>query len=352
MELLNDYECEIKYHPGKANVVADALSRKVNTKVPRARISHLQVRISLRDCFLEDQEKAFEGKNIENEALCGMEMRFDKDDEGILYFKGRAWVPKVNGLRDVFMNEAYNTKYSIHPGADKMYQGLKMDFWWPRMKGDVARYVSRFMTSHFIPIKEDRDTERLARLYVEKIVTLHETGERSLATVDFVQETTEKVAIIKEKLKAARDWQKSYADQRRKPLEFEVGDKVLLKVLPWKGTVRFGKRGKLCPRYIGPFEIVARIGPVAYKLKLPQDLGDVHDTFHVSNLKKCLADDSKVVLLEELGVEDKLQIHEEPIEVLDRDEKRLKRNKIPIVKVRWDTRRGPEFTLEREDFCH
>ena len=177
-----------------------------------------------------------------------------------------------------------------------------------------------------------------------------ETGERSLATVDFVQETTDKVAIIKEKLKAARDRQKSYADQRRKPLEFEVGDKVLLKVSPWKGTVRFGKRGKLSPRYIGPFEIVARIGPVAYKLKLPQELGEVHDTFHVSNLKKCVADDSKVVPLEELRVDDKLQFREEPVEVLDRDEKLLKRSKIPIVKVRWDTKRGPEFTWEREDF--
>ena len=156
MELLNDYECEIKYHPGKANVVADALSRKVNTKVPRARISHLQVRMSLRDRFLEDQAKAFEGKNIKDEALCGMEMRFDKDDEGNLYFKGRAWVPKVNGLRDVLMNEAHNTKYSIHPGADKMYQGLRRDFWWPGMKGDVARYVSRCMTCAMVKAEHQK----------------------------------------------------------------------------------------------------------------------------------------------------------------------------------------------------
>ena len=120
MELLNDYECEIKYHPGKANVVADALSRKVSTKAPRARINHLRVKMSLRDRFIEAQAKAFEGKNIGNEALNGMEIRFDKDDEGIYYFKGRAWVPRMNGLRDVLMNEAHNTKYSIHPGADKI----------------------------------------------------------------------------------------------------------------------------------------------------------------------------------------------------------------------------------------
>ncbi|GJX97363.1 hypothetical protein Tco_0353161 [Tanacetum coccineum] len=112
-----------------------------------------------------------------------------------------------------------------------------------------------------------------------------EIGESSLIGPELVQETTDKVVLIKEKLKAARDRQKSCADNRRKPLEFEVGDRVMLKVSPWKGVIRFGKKGKLAPRYVGPFEILERIGPVAYRLRLPEELSGVHDTFHVSNLK-------------------------------------------------------------------
>ena len=123
-------------------------------------------------------------------------------------------------------------------------------------------------------------------------------------------------------MKTARDRQKSYADKRRKPLEFQVGNLVLLKVSHWKGMVRFGKRGKLNPRYIGPFEILARIGPVAYKLKLPQELQNVHDTFHVSNLKKCLTDATLIIPMEEIQVNEKLNFVEEPVEIMDREIKR------------------------------
>ncbi|GJU30300.1 hypothetical protein Tco_1173889 [Tanacetum coccineum] len=156
--------------------------------------------------------------------------------------------------------------------------------------------------------------------------------------------------VIKERLQAARDRQKSYADNRRKPLEFEVGDRVMLKVSPWKGVVRFGKKGKLAPRYVGPFEILERIGPVAYRLRLPEELSGVHDTFHVSNLKKCLADASLHVPLNEIKVDKTLRFIEEPVEILDREIKSLKRSKISLVKVRWDSKRGPEFTWEREDY--
>ncbi|GJT03106.1 hypothetical protein Tco_0824275 [Tanacetum coccineum] len=164
------------------------------------------------------------------------------------------------------------------------------------------------------------------------------------------EETTDKVVVIKERLQAARDRQKSYADNRRKPLEFEVGDRVMLKVSPWKGVVRFGKKGKLAPRYVGPFEILERIGPVAYRLRLPEELSGVHDTFHVSNLKKCLADASLHVPLNEIKVDKTLRFIEEPVEILDREIKSLKRSKISLVKVRWDSKRGPEFTWEREDY--
>ncbi|GJX00746.1 hypothetical protein Tco_0184659 [Tanacetum coccineum] len=166
---------------------------------------------------------------------------------------------------------------------------------------------------------------------------------------EIVQEATEKISQIKDKLKATRDRQKSYADRRRKPLEFSVGDHVLLKVSPWKGVVRFGKKCKLAPRFVGPFEITERIDPVAYRLRLPQELNDVHDTFYVSNLKKCFADQTLHVPLEEIQVDAKLNFVEELVEILERGFKKWKRSRIPIVKVQWNSKRGPEFTWEHED---
>ncbi|GJX86388.1 hypothetical protein Tco_0337162 [Tanacetum coccineum] len=149
-----------------------------------------------------------------------------------------------------------------------------------------------------------------------------EIGKSSLIGHELVQETTDK---------------------------FEVGDCVLLKVSPWKGVIRFGKRGKLAPRYVGPFEILERIGPIAYQLRLPEELSSVHDTFHVSNLKKCLADASLHVPLNEIKVDKTLRFVEEPVEIMDREIKKLKRSKIALVKVRWNSKRGSEFTWERED---
>ncbi|GJX40466.1 hypothetical protein Tco_0255456 [Tanacetum coccineum] len=150
-------------------------------------------------------------------------------------------------------------------------------------------------------------------------------------------------------MQVARDRQKRYANLKRKPMDFQVRDKVMLKVLPWKGVVRFGKRGKLNPRYVRPFKVLEKAGSVAYKLELPQELSRVHNTFHVSNLKKCYADEPLVVTLDGLHFDDKLYFVEESVEIMDREVKRLKRSRIPIIKVRWDSRRGPEFTWERED---
>ncbi|GJW60777.1 reverse transcriptase domain-containing protein [Tanacetum coccineum] len=176
-----------------------------------------------------------------------------------------------------------------------------------------------------------------------------EARESKLFGPKTIQETTDKIVQIKERLKAARDRQKSYADNRQKPLEFSVGNKVLLKVSPRKGVVHFGKRSKLSPRYMGPFEIVERVGPVDYRVRLPQELVGVHDTFHMSNLKKCLADVTLHVPLEEVKINDKLHFVEEPTKIMDREVKKLKKRRIPIVKVRWNSRRGPKFTWERED---
>ncbi|GJV50532.1 putative reverse transcriptase domain-containing protein [Tanacetum coccineum] len=176
-----------------------------------------------------------------------------------------------------------------------------------------------------------------------------EVGEAQILGPELIQETTEKIVQIKQRMQAARDRQKSYADLKRKPMEFQVGDKVMLKVSPWKGVVRFGKRGKLNPRYVGPFKVLEKVGEVAYKLELPEELSRVHNTFHVSNLKKCYADEPLAVPLDGLHFDDKLQFVEEPVEIMDREVKRLKQSRIPLVKVRWNSKRGPEFTWERED---
>ncbi|GKE30010.1 hypothetical protein Tco_1445394 [Tanacetum coccineum] len=150
-------------------------------------------------------------------------------------------------------------------------------------------------------------------------------------------------------MQATRDRQKIYADLKRKPMEFQVGDRVMLKVSPWKEVVRFGKRGKLNPRYVRPFKVLENRWIVAYQDWLPQELSRVHNTFHVSNLKKCYSDKPLAVSLEGLHIDDKLHFLEEPLEIMDQEVKRLKQIHIPIVKVRWNSRRGPKFTWERED---
>ncbi|GJV61445.1 putative reverse transcriptase domain-containing protein [Tanacetum coccineum] len=412
LNILSDYDCDIRYHPGKANVVANALSRK-------ERIEPLR----------------------------------------------RVGYTVYGDLRSVIMHESHKSKYSIHPGSEKMYQDVKKLFWWPNMKADIATSSQGFDTiwvivdrltksAHFLPIRENDPLDKLARLYLNRIVARHgipasiicdrdgrftsnfwrsfqkalgtdismstayhpetdgqsertiqtledmlracvidfgkgwvkhlplaefsynnsyhasikaapyealygrkcrspvcwaEVGEAQLTGPELIQETTEKIVLIKQRMQAAQDRQKSYADRKRKPMEFEVGDRVMLKVSPWKGVVRFGKRGKLNPRYVGPFKVLAKVGKVAYRLELPQELSRVHHTFHVSNLKKCYADEPLVMPLEGIHVDNKLQFVEEPVEIMEREIKRLKRSRIPLVKVRWNSRRGPEFTWERED---
>nr|GFC44095.1 putative reverse transcriptase domain-containing protein [Tanacetum cinerariifolium] len=139
------------------------------------------------------------------------------------------------------------------------------------------------------------------------------------------------------------------ADLKHKPMEFQVGDKVMLKVSPWKGVVRFGKQGKLNPRFVGPFKVLERVRDVAYKLDLLQELSRVHNTFHVSNLKKCHANETLAVPLDGLHFDDKLHFVKEPVEIVDCEVQQLKQSRILLFKVRWNSKRGPEFTWECED---
>ncbi|GKA21692.1 reverse transcriptase domain-containing protein, partial [Tanacetum coccineum] len=432
IQLLSDYDCEICYHPGKANVVADALSRKVRDKPLRVRSLVMTSCTDLSERILKAQLEAVKQENVMAENLGRMlKPIFEIHSNGIRYFENRVWLPLFGGLRDLIMHESHKSKYSIHPGSDKMYQDLKKLYWWPNMKADIATYQPKipewkwehitmdFVTglprtssgydsiwvifdrltksAHFLPMKKTDSMEKLTRLYLKEVVCRHgvplsiisdcdsrfafgfwrslqnalgtslnmstayhpetdgqsertiqtledmlracvidfggswdrhlplvefsynnsyhasikaapfealygrkcrspvcwsEVGDSQLTGPELIRETTEKIIQIKNRLLTARSRQKSYADVRRKPMEFDVGDMVMLKVSPWKGVIRFGKRGKLSPRYVGPFKIIKRIGPVAYRLELPEKLRGIHNTFHVSNLKKCLADEN------------------------------------------------------------
>nr|GEZ86722.1 putative reverse transcriptase domain-containing protein [Tanacetum cinerariifolium] len=558
----------------KANVVADALSRKEREPPLRVRALVMTISLDVPRQILNAQTEARKPKNIKKEDVGGMLVKNSRDPEkvrteklepradGTLCLNGRSWLPCYGDLQTVIMHESHKSKYSIHPGSDRMYQDIKKLYWWPNMKVDIATYVSKCLTcakvkaehqkpsgllvqpkipewkwdnitmdfvtklpkssqgydtiwvifdrltksAIFTPIKETDPMDKLARIYLKEFVTRHgipvsiisdhdprfalkfwrslqnalgtrldmsttyhsetngqsertiqtfedmlsacainfgkgwvnhlplvkflynnsyhatfkaapfealygrkyrspvywtEVGEAQLLGPELIQETTEKIVQIKERMQAARDRQKSYADLK---LEFsynnsyhasikaapfealygrkccspvywtEVGGAQVLgpeliqettgKIVQIKQRMqaardrqksyddlklRFGERGKLNLRYVGPFKVLERVGDVAYKLDLPEELSRVHITVHVSNLQKCHADEPLAVPLDGLHFDDKLHVVEKPVEIMDREVKRLKRSRIPLVKVRWNSKRGPEFMWERED---
>ena len=175
-----------------------------------------------------------------------------------------------------------------------------------------------------------------------------EVGERKLLGPELVQQTKEKIELIRQRLVAAQNRQSKYADQHRKDMEFEVGDLVLLKVSPRKGVLRFGKKGKLSPRFIGPFEILRRIGKVAYELALPPNLQHIHNVFHVSMLKRYHSDASHIIGYEAVEIQPDLSYEEKPVTILDRKEQVLRNKTIPLVRVLWRNQKIEESTWEPE----
>ncbi|GJR77934.1 putative reverse transcriptase domain-containing protein [Tanacetum coccineum] len=430
LELLSDYDCDIRYHPGKANVVADALSRKERIEPLRVRALVMTIGLDLPKRILEAQIEAQKPENLVNEDVGGMirkdipKERLEPRADGTLCLHGRILDVGEGQGRTLKAIKVVSTTNNTRVEMDN----IMMDFITKLPKSsqgfDTIWVIMDRLTksAHFLPIRENDPLDKLARLYLNMIVARHgisasiicdrdgrftsnfwksfqkslgtdvsistayhpetdgqsertiqtlkdmlracvidfgkgwvkhlplaefsynnsyhasikaapyealygrkcrspvcwaEVGEAQLTGPELIQETIEKIVLIKQRMQAAHDRQKSYADRKRKPMEFEVGDMGMLKVSPWKGFVRFGNRGKLNPRYVGPFTVLAKVGKVAYRLELPQELSRVYHTFHVSNLKKCYADKPLVMQLEGIHVDDKLQFVEVPVEIME-----------------------------------
>nr|GFA24896.1 putative reverse transcriptase domain-containing protein [Tanacetum cinerariifolium] len=446
LELLSDYDCKIRYHPGKANVVADALSSKEREPPLRVRALVMTISLHLPRQILNAQTEAKKPKNIKKEDVGGMLVENSRDPEkertekletradGTLCLNGRSWLPYYDDLQTEVVTR-HGIPVTIISDRDPRFAsnfwrslqnalGTRLDMstaYHPETDGQSERTIQTLedmlracaidfgkgWVNHLPLVEFSYNNSYHATIKAVPFEALYgrkcrspvcwtEVGEAQLLGPELIQETTEKIVQIKQRMQVARDRQKSYADLKRvvrfgkrgklnpryvgsfkvlervgdvaykldlleelsrksyadlkrKPMEFQVGDKVMLKVSPWKGVVRFGKRGKLNPRYVGPFKVLERVGDVAYKLDLPEELSRVHNTFHVSNLKKCHAEEPLAVPLDGLHFDDNLYFVEEPVEIVDSEVKRLKRSRIPLVKVRWNSKRGPEFTWERED---
>ena len=533
LEFLKDYDFGLNYHPGKANVVADALSRK-SLHMSMMMVRELDLIEQFRDLSLicESTPKCVRlgmlklTSGILEEIRIGQksdvnlvdkltlinqgqggEFRIDEND--VMRFGDRVCVPDVAEIKKSILEEGHRSGMSIHPGATKMYHDLKKLFWWPGMKKEIAEFVyaclicqkskiehqkpSGFMqpmfipewkwdsismdfvsglprtpmnceaiwvvvdrltkSAHFIPVRMDYSMERLAQLYIEKIVSLHgvpssivsdrdprftskfweglqkalgtklrlssayhpqtdgqtertiqsledllracvlekggawdsylplieftynnsyhssigmapfealygrrcrtplcwyESGESSVIGPEIVQQTTEKIKLIQEKMRASQSRQKSYHDKRRKNLEFSAGDHVFMRVTPMTGIGRALKSKKLTPRFIGPFQITERVGEVAYRIALPPRLANLHDVFHVSQLRRYIPDPSHVIQIDDVQVRDNLTVETLPMRIEDREVKQLRGKEIALVKVAWGGPADGNITWELE----
>ncbi|CAN6445407.1 unnamed protein product [Victoria cruziana] len=515
VEFLADYDFEMRYHPGRANVVADALSRK--TQLAHTIVSIWSLTAQFAEwhpwptstgvmCYAMIEEEVWsripeaQRRDADYDKLvqrAGQEgSLMTVDDQGQIRCQGRLWVPSDLDLRNQILDSLHSSKFSIHPGGNKMYRTAKLHFWWPGMRRDITDFVAHCLicqqvkaehqrpgglltpwelpewkwdevtmdfvmglpktrrshdaiwvvvdrlskSAHFLAIRATLPLDALADLYIREIVRLHGVpkaivsdrdprftsrfwkafqsalgtklkmssafypqtdgqSERTILTIEdmlracmlewqgewdrhlplvefaynnsyhasigmapfealygrpcrdpgywsdiadvrfedplVLRHYSDQVHLIQERLRTAQHRQKCYADRRRRALEFDVGDSVFLKISATKGVFRFGKKGKLSPRFIGPFEILERIGSVAYRLALPPHLSQVHDVFHVSILRKYLPDPNRKAEYTEIQVDERLRVPEEPVRIVDEQVKKLRNKQIPMVKVEW-----------------
>ncbi|KAA3487505.1 DNA/RNA polymerases superfamily protein [Gossypium australe] len=449
LELIKDYELVIDYHPGKANVVADALSRKslfalrvMNTQVSLSDDGSILAELRARSTFLQEiyeaqkDDSELRAKRVQCEL--GVKPDFWINSDGYLMFRDGVCVPRNDELIRKVLHEAHSGCLSVHPSSTKMYNDLK--------KWSVDRLTK---SAHFIPVRVDYSLDNLAHLYISEIVRLHgvplsiisdrdlrftsrfwkklqealgtklsfstafhpqidgqserviqvledmlrccilefqgiwekyiplvefaynssfqsslkmapyealyglkcrtplywaDLKENQIHRDDLVRETEEMVKVIRDCLKAAFDRQKSYSDLKRKEIEYQVDDRVFLKVSPWKKVLRFGLKGKLSPHFIGSYEITERIGLVAYRLALPPELEKIHDVFHVSMLRRYRSDPSYVIAPTEVEIQPDMTYGEELVKILAREVKQLRNKSIALVKVLWQ-RHGVEEAM-------
>ncbi|GJW73338.1 putative reverse transcriptase domain-containing protein [Tanacetum coccineum] len=446
LDLLKDYDCEIRYYSSNANVVADTLTQKEREKVTKIHSLRMIFTSDLFDRIKAAQVEALKKENWKSERISFYIPHLEDDSSGIKTRQGRIYIPLRSHFKELLLEEAHKSKYSIHPGATKMYLDLKKNYWWPGMKRDCVKCVEKCLTclkvkaehqkpygkiqpleipvwkwekitmdfitklpkatkkhdaiwvivdrltksAHFIPIRENMPVHKLAKIYVNEIAARHrvpvsivsdrdgcftykfwqdfqeelgmkmrmsthfhpqtdsqsertiqtlehvaskyqmpsyemlygrryrtpvcweEVGNRELASTYVVLATTDKIETIRERLKVAQDRWKIYADNRRRLIKFNVGDFVVLKVLAWKGVLRFKNKGKLSPR-------------------------------------KYLADESSVITLDDVEINSEITFQEEPMTILGRKSRQLRNKVIPLVKVEWKHRKGTSIRWEPEE---
>nr|GEX58971.1 putative reverse transcriptase domain-containing protein [Tanacetum cinerariifolium] len=350
------------------NIVTDALSQKEQIKPFQVRALVMTLHPKFPSQILEAQTKAIKEENIKAENLQGMDKVFDVRPNGTRCIKNRSWLLIFGNLRDLIMHESYKLKYSIHPSSDKIYQHLKKLYWWPNIKAIITEYVGKCLSC---PRVKEECQKPSGLLWLDKAFKVRPDGTRfiknqswlpifgnlrdlimheSYKSKYFIYPGSEKIYQHLKKLYWWPNMKMIITEYVRKCLTCSRVKKECQKPSSLlKGVILVRKRRKLNPRYIRPFKILKRVGPMAYKLELPEEISNVYSTFYVSNLKKCISDESLAIPMKELRLDDNLNFVEKPIEIMDREVKQLTQSRIPMVKVRWNSKRGPEFIWERED---
>nr|GFA36240.1 putative reverse transcriptase domain-containing protein [Tanacetum cinerariifolium] len=399
LELLSDYDCEIRYHPGKANVVADTLSRKEWINPLRVRALVMTIGLDLPKQILGAQTEARKPENLKKEDVGGMLIenskyleKFRKEKleprtDGTLCFNNRSWLPRYSDVRALIMHESHKSKYSVHPGFDKMYQDLKQLYWWPNIKADIATYVSKCLTclrvkaehqkpsslleqpeipqwkwdnitmdfitklprtssgydtiwvvvdhltksAHFLPMREDDSMDKLTKLYLKEVVIRHGIPVSIISDHDPSERT---IQTLEDMLRACvihfeNGW------ERHLPLvEFSYNNSyhASIKAAPFEALYGRKCQSPVCWAKVGDAQLT---GP-----KIIQET-----TEKIVQIKQRL----QAIPLDELHIDDKLRFVKEPVKIMDREIKQLRQSRIPIIKVRWNSKRGPEFMWERED---